>query len=99
MGSSLETMDDGQKSWTVLMQKRTASALSRANWVRTAKVETLQALVIYLVSESPLINPEIPMNSVELASTASVTWALLLTLLLCRFPCVVPKYHVVTPSW
>ena len=32
------------------MQSSAEAALGRANWIRSTKVETLQALVVYLVS-------------------------------------------------
>ena len=49
-----QAMGGNKQTWVGKLQSTTEKALSAANWLRTTKVETLQALVIYLVSSTTL---------------------------------------------
>lgn len=49
----LQYMNEEKGACVERLKSVTESALSQANWIRTSKIETLQALAIFLVGVFP----------------------------------------------
>ena len=60
----------GKRSLVENFQVGTETALGRANFIRTAKVETLQAFIMYMVGNSVLLTYSLP----SLATSPSTGW-------------------------